>query len=82
MNNQQKRAIEDAFNSMLRSDYIPLKDTEKLIRLADYYVDYLGFLRDVVGESDHFIIGRRGTGKTTLLYRGLIETINSWSKPR
>lgn len=79
MNNQQKRALEDAFNSMLRSDYIPLKDTDKLVRLADYYVDYLGFLREVVGQSDHLIIGRRGTGKTTLLYRGLIETINSWS---
>ncbi len=79
MKNQQKRAVEDAFNSMLRSDYIPLKDTEKLVRLADYYVDYLGFLREVVGESDHLIVGRRGTGKTTLLYRGLIETINSWS---
>ncbi len=80
MNNQQKRAIEDAFNSMLRSDYIPLKDTDKLVRLSDYYVDYLGFLREVVGESDHLIVGRRGTGKTTLLYRGLIETINSWSE--
>ena len=58
---------------------IPLKDTDKLIRLAEYYVDYLGFLRDVVGESDHLIVGRRGTGKTTLLYRGLIECINSWT---
>ncbi len=63
---------------MLRSDYIPLKDTEKLVRLADYYVDYLGFLRDIVGEADHLVVGRRGTGKTTLLYRGLIDTINSW----
>jgi len=78
MDYQKKAAIEDAFNSMLRSDYIPLKDTGKLIRLADYYVDYLGFLREVVGESDSLIVGRRGTGKTTLLYRGLIETINSW----
>lgn len=80
MNNQQKRSIDDAFNSMLRSDYISLKDTEKLVRLADYYVDYLGFLREIVGESDHLVVGRRGTGKTTLLYRGLIETINSWHK--
>lgn len=79
MDNKQIRAVEDAFNSMLRSDYIPLKDMDKLVRLADYYVDYLGFMREVVGESDHLIVGRRGTGKTTLLYRGLIETINSWS---
>lgn len=79
MDNKIKRAIEDAFTSMLRSDYIPLKDTDKLVRLAEYYIDYLGFLREVVGESDHLIVGRRGTGKTTLLYRGLIECINSWN---
>ncbi|WP_320043311.1 hypothetical protein [uncultured Desulfobacter sp.] len=79
MNKKIQRAIEDAFTSMLRSDYIPLKDTDKLIRLSEYYVDYLGFLREIVGESDHLIVGRRGTGKTTLLYRGLIECIRSWA---
>lgn len=70
--------IEDAFNSMLRTDYIPLRDTSKLQRLSRYYVDYFGYLRQIVGESDQLIIGRRGTGKTTLLYRGLIECIHSW----
>lgn len=72
-------ALEDAFNSMLRTDYIPLRDTNKLLKLADYYVDYFGYLGQVVGETDQIIVGRRGTGKTTLLYRALIECIKSWA---
>jgi len=79
MNNSLQRNIEDAFNSMLRTDYIPLRDTSKLKRLSRYYVDYFGYLRQIVGESDQLVIGRRGTGKTTLLYRGLIECIHSWA---
>lgn len=79
MDSKQERAIEDAFNSMLRTDYIPLQDTGKLTKLMDYYVDYLGFLRQIVSETDHLVVGRRGTGKTTLLYRGLIECISSWN---
>jgi hypothetical protein len=79
MDNTLQRNIEDAFNSMLRTDYIPLRDTSKLKRLSRYYVDYFGYLRQIVGESDQLVIGRRGTGKTTLLYRGLIECIHSWT---
>lgn len=80
MENSVQNSIEDAFNSMLRTDYIPLRDTSKLQRLSRYYVDYFGYLRQVVGETDQLIVGRRGTGKTTLLYRALIECIHSWNK--
>lgn len=69
---------EDAFNSMLRADYIPLKDLVKLNRLAEYYVDYYGFLSQILSENDQLIVGRRGTGKTTLLYRTLVECMRSW----
>src|SRR5438045_55410 len=58
--------VEDAFNSMLRADYIPLKDIGKLNLLAEYYVDYYGFLSQILSENDQLIVGRRGTGKTTL----------------
>ncbi|WP_350578715.1 hypothetical protein [Pseudomonas sp. HY2-MNA-CIBAN-0224] len=78
MDSNLQNNIEDAFNSMLRTDYIPLRDTAKLQRLSRYYVDYFGYLRQVVGESDQLIVGRRGTGKTTLLYRALIECVHSW----
>jgi Cdc6-like AAA superfamily ATPase len=79
MDNNLQSNIDDAFNSMLRTDYIPLRDTSKLQRLSRYYVDYFGYLRQIVGESDQLIVGRRGTGKTTLLYRALIECIHSWN---
>lgn len=70
--------ISDAFDSMLRTDYIPLKDTEKLSLLAEYFVDYLGYLPELLGTTDQLIVGRRGTGKTTLLYRALVECMKSW----
>ncbi|MGA2114936.1 MAG: hypothetical protein ABSH56_09330 [Bryobacteraceae bacterium] len=71
--------VDDAFNSMLRTDYIALRDTAKLNLLAEYYVDFYGFLRQVLSESDQLIVGRRGTGKTTLLYRSLVECTRSWN---
>jgi hypothetical protein len=72
------QTIDDAFNSMLRADYIPLRDTAKLSLLAQYYVDYYGFLSQIISENDQLIVGRRGTGKTTLLYRALVECMRSW----
>jgi hypothetical protein len=72
--------LEDALNSMLRTDYIALSDTPKLQMLSKYYVDYGGYVSQVVGPTDQLIVGRRGTGKTTLLYRSLVECMNSWGK--
>jgi hypothetical protein len=64
---------------MLRTDYISLKDTERLNLLSRYYVDYFGYVGQIVAEQDQLVVGRRGTGKTTLLYRGLIECMGSWT---
>jgi hypothetical protein len=71
-------SLEDALFSMLRTDYIPLNDTDKLNLLASYYVDYMGYMRQILGPNDQLIVGRRGTGKTTLLYRALVECMRSW----
>src|SRR5579859_4820755 len=68
----------DAFNSLLRTDYISLNDTEKLKVLSEYYVDYFGYLPQILTESDQLIVGRRGTGKTTLFYRAFVECTRSW----
>lgn len=72
--------LDDALTSMLRTDYIPLRDTEKLQKLRDYYVDYMGYVPQLLGETDQLIVGRRGTGKTTLLYRALVECMRSWKR--
>jgi len=72
--------IGEAFNSMLRTDYISLNDTEKLGLLSQYYIDYFGVLPDVLSDTDQLIVGRRGTGKTTLLYRALVGCFQSWTK--
>lgn len=72
--------IGEAFNSMLRTDYISLNDTEKLSLLSKYYIDYFGVLPDVLSDTDQLIVGRRGTGKTTLLYRALVGCYQSWKK--
>jgi hypothetical protein len=72
--------ISEAFNSMLRTDYISLNDIEKLNLLSTYYVDYFGLLPEVLSDTDQLIIGRRGTGKTTLLYRAFVACMESWRK--
>lgn len=70
--------ITEAFNSMLRTDYISLNDTERLGLLAKYYVDYFGLIPEVLSDTDQLIVGRRGTGKTTLLYRAFVGCMQSW----
>jgi hypothetical protein len=78
MQREVELKVAEAFNSMLRTDYISLTDIDKLNLLARYYVDYFGYLPQVLQESDQLLVGRRGTGKTTLLYRALVECMSSW----
>src|SRR6266567_4355538 len=78
MTNEEAQKVTEAFNSMLRADYIALSDTEKLSLLSFYYVDPLGHLGQILGDCDQLIVGRRGTGKTTLLYRAYVECMESW----
>jgi hypothetical protein len=70
--------ISEAFNSMLRTDYISLNDVQKLGLLSTYYVDHFGLLPEILSDMDQLIVGRRGTGKTTLLYRALVGCMESW----
>jgi hypothetical protein len=74
----QRANLDEALNSMLRTDYIALSDTGKLSLLADYYVDIGNYVSQMVQPIDQLIVGRRGTGKTTLLYRALVECSRSW----
>lgn len=45
-------SISEAFNSMLRTDYISLNDIDKLNLLSQYYVDYFGVLPEVLSDTD------------------------------
>lgn len=76
--NEDKHAILQAFTSMQRTDYISLDDVDKLTALANYYVDYFNNLPLLLQEQDHIVIGRRGTGKSALLYRAYVECLRSW----
>ena len=48
-------SVAEAFNSMLRTDYISLNDMERLNLLSRYYVDYFGVMPEVLfryGSTD------------------------------
>ena len=52
---------------------------DKLALLEFYYVDQFRHLEQVLDQADQLIVGRRGTGKTTLFYRAFVECMASWS---
>lgn len=71
--------IRNAFQSILRSDYISISEIEQLEQLSEYYVDFYNNVPTVLQEQDSFICGRRGTGKTTLLMRAYYECLKNTS---
>lgn len=73
-----KKKVLEAFSSMRTTDNVKLADYESLENIKKYYVDPFGYLTSIMSEEDNFIIGRRGTGKSTLLYRGYAECVDSW----
>lgn len=79
MNGKQKQSLRNAFDSILRADYITLDNIEELGDLEDYFIDFFGILQSLLQRQDNFISGRRGTGKTTNLLRGYYECLKSIS---
>lgn len=71
--------IRQAFQSILRADYISINDSLQLKRLEEYYVDIYKNLPIVLQDQDNFINGRRGSGKTTLLIRSFYECLKTVS---
>lgn len=74
--------ILDAFSSMKTTDNVKLEDYSCLKKLQKYYIDPFGYLSNIMQSEDNFIIGRRGTGKSTLLYRAFAECIETWSSQK
>lgn len=76
---EKLRNLRDAFQSILRADYISLSDMQKLAKLESYYVDYFNNIPKVLQDQDSYISGRRGTGKTSLLMRCYYECLKTVS---
>ena len=79
MNGKQKQNLRNAFDSILRADYITLDNIQELGDLEAYFIDYFGILQSLLQKQDSFIAGRRGTGKTTNLLRGYYECLKTIS---
>lgn len=77
-----REKVMDAFSSMKTTDSVSLEDLDHLRKLENYYIDPFNYISNIMQEEDNFIIGRRGTGKSTLLYRAFIECINSWDEEK
>lgn len=71
--------VRQAFQSILRADYISINDGEQLKMLEEYYVDIFKNLPIILQDQDNFINGRRGSGKTTLLMRSFYECLKTVS---
>lgn len=71
--------VRNAFQSILRSDYISISEIKQLEQLSEYYVDFYNNVPAVLQEQDSYICGRRGTGKTTLLMRAYYECLKNVS---
>jgi len=79
MTPKQLQTIKNAFDSILRADYITLDKIDELEDLEGYFVDYFGILQSILQKQDNFISGRRGTGKTTNLLRAYYECLKTIS---
>lgn len=79
MTNREIQNVRNAFDSILRADYITLDQINELENLESYFVDYFGILNNILKKQDNFISGRRGTGKTTNLLRGYYECLKTIS---
>lgn len=79
MNDINIHKVRNAFQSILRSDYISINEISQLEELSEYYVDFYNNVPTILQEQDNFICGRRGTGKTSLLMRAYYECLKNIS---
>ena len=80
MNDVDKRCIREAFDTMVRADYISIDNMEALDKLDDYYIDSFNVVGSVLQRQDNYVMGRRGSGKTTLLFKSYYECMKTVCK--
>ena len=76
---KQQQKVRNAFESILRTDYISIDKLEDLTNLEQYYIDVYNNTFGLLQKQDNYISGRRGTGKTALLLRGYYECLKTIS---
>jgi Cdc6-like AAA superfamily ATPase len=69
-------ALRNIFDSLLKTEY---RDKNDIKELNKFYIDKFAYLFNILSNKNNFIVGRRGTGKTTLLYRAYLECMLSFS---
>lgn len=79
MTPKELQNLRNAFDSILRADYITLDQINELENLEEYFVDFFGIMQSLLQKQDNFIAGRRGTGKTTNLLRAYFECLKTIS---
>lgn len=79
MTTKEQQQVRNAFDSILRADYIVLDKIHELEDLEEYFVDYFGIMQSLLQKQDNFVSGRRGTGKTTNLLRAYYECLKTIS---
>lgn len=72
-----KTKLRDIFDTLLKTEY---KDHNDIKELNKFYIDKFNYLFNILSNKNNFIVGRRGTGKTTLLYRAYLECMLSFGK--
>lgn len=80
LTNLQKQKVRNAFESILRADYVSITDLSQMDQLDEYYVDFFNNTSSLLQRQDNYISGRRGTGKTALLLKGYYECLKTISK--
>ena len=74
---KKSNKIKNAFDSILRADYLSLDNFDELDNLSSYYVDFFNSISSVLQKQDNYVSGRRGTGKTTVLLKGYNECLKT-----
>lgn len=74
---KKSNKVKNAFDSILRADYLSLDDFDELDNLSSYYVDFFNSVSSILQKQDNYVSGRRGTGKTTVLLKGYNECLKT-----
>lgn len=77
MKEQINQRIKNAFDSLLRADYLDIENNQDLKKLNSSFIDFFNATGSILQKQDSFISGRRGSGKTASLMNGYYECLKT-----